>query len=72
MASNVSLAEVLEDIVAFVEQQRPGALCSVLLADVAATTLLDRLKNGIGGDIPRTVSVEPTIIVRQSTSRVSQ
>ena len=39
---------------------------------LAAKTLLDRLENGIKGDIPKTVSVEPTIIVRQSTSRVSQ
>lgn len=40
------------------------------MGSIAAKTLLDRL-GGSNGDIPREVSVEPTIIVRQSTARVS-
>ena len=42
------------------------------MGSIAATTLLERLKNGNDVDIPQTVSVEPTIVVRQSTARVSQ
>ena len=42
------------------------------MGNLAARTLLERLANGKKGDVPRTVSVEPTIVVRQSTSRVSQ
>lgn len=42
------------------------------MGSLAARTLLKRLGNESNGAIPKTVSVEPTIIVRQSTSRVSQ
>ena len=42
------------------------------MGNLAAMTLLKRLTNGGKEDIPRMVSVEPTIVVRQSTSRVSQ
>ncbi|HLA95067.1 MAG TPA: substrate-binding domain-containing protein, partial [Pyrinomonadaceae bacterium] len=42
------------------------------MGSLAAKTLLDRLANGSNGDVPQTLSVEPTIIVRQSTARVSQ
>lgn len=42
------------------------------MGSLAAKTLLERLTNGNGTDIPQTVSVEPTIVVRQSTARVSQ
>ncbi|MEQ1645832.1 MAG: substrate-binding domain-containing protein [Pyrinomonadaceae bacterium] len=42
------------------------------MGSLAARTLLKRLSENGNGDIPQTVSVEPTIIVRQSTSRVSQ
>jgi DNA-binding LacI/PurR family transcriptional regulator len=40
------------------------------MGGIAAKTLLDRLADG-NGDVPREVSVEPTIIVRQSTARVT-
>lgn len=40
------------------------------MGSIAAKTLLDRLTNG-HGEIPREVSVEPTIMVRQSTARVT-
>lgn len=40
------------------------------MGSLAARTLLKRL-GGENGDIPRTLNVEPTIVVRQSTSRVS-
>ena len=42
------------------------------MGSIAATTLLERLKNGNGENVPRTVSVEPTIVVRQSTARVAR
>jgi DNA-binding LacI/PurR family transcriptional regulator len=42
------------------------------MGSLAARTLLDRLAGGTNGDVPQTLSVEPTIIVRQSTARVSQ
>ncbi len=42
------------------------------MGKLAAKTLLERLVIGSRGDVPQTLSVEPTIIVRQSTSRVSQ
>jgi LacI family transcriptional regulator len=42
------------------------------MGSLAARTLLDRLANTSNGNIPETVSVEPTIIVRQSTARVSE
>jgi len=42
------------------------------MGNLAARTLLDRLINGKNGHVPHAVSVEPTIVVRQSTSRVSQ
>ena len=38
---------------------------------IAARTLLERLSNGADYSVPEEVSVEPTIIVRQSTARVS-
>ena len=41
------------------------------MGSIAARTLLDRLSNGIDYSVPKEVSVEPTIIVRQSTARVS-
>lgn len=41
------------------------------MGSIAAKTLLERLTNGSTGEIPREVSVEPTIVVRQSTARVS-
>ncbi len=41
------------------------------MGSIAARTLLDRLSNGSDYSIPEEVSVEPTIIVRQSTARVS-
>jgi DNA-binding LacI/PurR family transcriptional regulator len=40
------------------------------MGGIAAKTLLDRLTDG-NGDVPQEVSVEPTIIVRQSTARVT-
>jgi len=42
------------------------------MGSIAAKTLLDRLSGETDGSIPREVSVEPTIIIRQSTARVSQ
>jgi len=42
------------------------------MGTIAAKTLLERLTSGGDGDVPREVSVEPTIIVRQSTARVSE
>ncbi len=42
------------------------------MGSLAARTLLERLAGEGNGDIPKSVSVEPTIVVRQSTSRVSQ
>ena len=41
------------------------------MGSIAARTLLDRLSNGADYNIPAEVSVEPTIIVRQSTARMS-
>jgi len=41
------------------------------MGSIAARTLLDRLSSSSNGDIPDEVSVEPTIVVRQSTARVS-
>ena len=41
------------------------------MGSIAAKTLLERLSNGATSEVPREVSVEPTIIVRQSTARVS-
>ena len=40
------------------------------MGSLAARTLLDRLSNGKSRDIPQTLSVEPELVVRQSTSRV--
>lgn len=42
------------------------------MGSIAAKTLLERLSNGANGDVPREVRVEPTIIVRQSTARISE
>ncbi len=42
------------------------------MGSIAAKTLLDRLSDGSNGDVPQEVSVEPTIVVRHSTARVSQ
>ena len=42
------------------------------MGNLAARTLLERLANRSESSVPKTVGVEPTIIVRQSTSRVSQ
>lgn len=41
------------------------------MGSIAAKTLLERLSNNAASEVPREVSVEPTIIVRQSTARVS-
>ncbi|HQU91736.1 MAG TPA: LacI family DNA-binding transcriptional regulator [Pyrinomonadaceae bacterium] len=41
------------------------------MGSIAARALLERLSNGSDYSIPEEVSVEPTIIVRQSTARVS-
>lgn len=41
------------------------------MGSLAARTLLNVLADGENGGAPRTVSVEPTLIVRQSTARVS-
>ena len=41
------------------------------MGSLAALTLLERLQNGSSEDVPATLSVEPTIVVRQSTARVS-
>lgn len=42
------------------------------MGSIAAKTLLDRLSDRSNGDVPQEVSVEPTIVVRHSTARVSQ
>ncbi len=42
------------------------------MGNLAARTLLERLGGEAKVEIPRTVSVEPTIVVRQSTARVLQ
>jgi LacI family transcriptional regulator len=42
------------------------------MGSIAAKFLLERVTNGSNGDVPREVSVEPTIIVRQSTARISR
>ncbi len=42
------------------------------MGHLAAKTLLERLAKGVDGHVPQTLSVEPTIVVRHSTSRVSQ
>ena len=42
------------------------------MGGIAAKTLLERLARDGDGDVPQEVSVEPTIIVRQSTARVSE
>ncbi|HKX83439.1 MAG TPA: substrate-binding domain-containing protein, partial [Pyrinomonadaceae bacterium] len=41
------------------------------MGSLAARTLLDRLANGGNGSVPQTLSVEPTLIARQSTARVT-
>lgn len=41
------------------------------MGSIAAKSLLERLVRGSDGEVPREVSVEPTLIVRQSTARVS-
>ncbi|MEO7660709.1 MAG: LacI family DNA-binding transcriptional regulator [Pyrinomonadaceae bacterium] len=41
------------------------------MGNLAARKLLERLANGDESDTPKTVSIEPTIVVRLSTSRVS-
>lgn len=41
------------------------------MGSIAAKTLLSRLSNEADAEIPEEVSVEPTIIVRQSTARAS-
>jgi DNA-binding LacI/PurR family transcriptional regulator len=40
------------------------------MGSIAAKFLLERVANGSAGTVPREVSVEPTIIVRQSTARI--
>lgn len=42
------------------------------MGSLAARTLLDKLTNGKNGEKAQTLSVEPTLIVRQSTTRVSK
>ncbi len=42
------------------------------MGNLAARKLLERLANGDESGSPKTVSIEPTIVVRQSTSRVSE
>ncbi|MEO5860413.1 MAG: LacI family DNA-binding transcriptional regulator [Pyrinomonadaceae bacterium] len=42
------------------------------MGSIAAKTLLERLANGFEGGVPQEVSVEPTIVVRQSTARISR
>ncbi len=42
------------------------------MGSIAAKSLLERLANGADGNVPKEVSVEPTIIVRQSTARISR
>jgi DNA-binding LacI/PurR family transcriptional regulator len=41
------------------------------MGSLAATTLLERLSNGHDAAIPEVLSVEPTLIVRNSTARVT-
>ncbi len=41
------------------------------MGSIAAKALLERVANGVNGDVPREISVEPTIVVRQSTARIS-
>ena len=41
------------------------------MGSLAATTLLERLASGGDGDIPEVLSVEPTLVVRNSTARVT-
>lgn len=41
------------------------------MGNLAAKTLLERLSNGSNDGVPQALSVEPTIVVRNSTSRVS-
>lgn len=41
------------------------------MGTLAAQTLLERLTNGKNGSIPQTLSVEPTLVARQSTARVT-
>jgi DNA-binding LacI/PurR family transcriptional regulator len=41
------------------------------MGSIAARTLLDRLASDPNDEVPKTVSVEPTIVVRNSTARVS-
>jgi PAS domain S-box-containing protein len=48
MATGSSLPDLLELIVRFVEQENPGALCSVLLADESGT----HLKHGAAPSLP--------------------
>ena len=42
------------------------------MGSIAAKTLLERLAGNGDGNVPQEVSVEPTIVVRQSTARVSE
>ncbi|MEP6789134.1 MAG: LacI family DNA-binding transcriptional regulator, partial [Acidobacteriota bacterium] len=42
------------------------------MGSLAAETLLERLKNGSLKGNPNTLSVEPTIVVRESTARISK
>jgi two-component system, cell cycle sensor histidine kinase and response regulator CckA len=48
IATGAPLGELLENIVRFVEQEAPGALCSVLLADEAGA----RLRHGAAPSLP--------------------
>ena len=40
------------------------------MGNIAAKTLLSKLSGKTGTDSPATLNVEPTLIVRQSTTRV--
>jgi LacI family transcriptional regulator len=42
------------------------------MGDLAARTLLERLTNGKNGGVPQTLSIEPTLVARQSTARVTE
>ncbi len=42
------------------------------MGSLAARTLLERLANGSDGVIPEVLSVEPTLVVRNSTARVTE
>ncbi|MDI1240679.1 MAG: LacI family DNA-binding transcriptional regulator [bacterium] len=42
------------------------------MGSIAAKALLKRVANGSDGNVPRELSVEPTLIVRQSTARISR